>query len=99
MKALNSGFNFTVKLGQDHFAGRFEYKNKGVEIIRISCHKLPKNRNNGYAYNQVNYLRWMDGKWILWDVNRKAPKNVTQEDRTTYTVFREAYGLAQLHEA
>jgi hypothetical protein len=97
MKVLNSNFTFTVKVGQEHFGGHFDYKKRNSEVVKMSFRKLPKASGNGYHYTQVNYLRRVNDEWVLWDMNRKAPKYNSKDDRAVYFIFREAYGLAQLH--
>jgi len=99
MRVLNGNFNFTVKVQDDHFAGQFSYHRKGADIIKISCRRLPKKRTDGYPYEQVNYLRLQNGKWILWDMNRRAPKYNHDTDGAVYAIFREAYHLAMVAEA
>ena len=99
MKVLNSNFAFTVKVGQEHFGGTFDYQKKSNEVVKISFSRRPKLQNKGYHYTQVNYLRCVNEKWVLWDMNRKAPKYNSKDDTSIYQVFREAWGLAQLHEA
>ena len=97
MKVLNSSFTFTVKVGQEHFGGHFDYQKKNAEVVKMSFRKLPKAEGNGYRYSQVNYLRLVNNEWVLWDINMKAPKQNTKDDGAVYYIFREAYGLAQLH--
>src|SRR5688572_3200807 len=97
MKVLNSNFTFTVKVGQEHFGGHFNYQKRGADVVKMSFRKLPKAKGNGYHYTQVKYLRLMDNQWVLWDMNRRAPKYNSKEDSAIYYIFREAYGLAQLH--
>lgn len=99
MKVVNSNFNFTVKVGSDHFGGQFQYVRNNAETVTISFRRLPKKDSNGYAYEQVNYLRKLQGRWILWDANRRAPKHHGELDRAAYAVFREAFHLSLLDEA
>lgn len=99
MKVVNSSFNFTVKVGTDHYGGQFDYAKNGEEVVKISFRRLPKNRGNGLAYEQINYLRKLNGQWIIWDVKRRQPKYNTAEDTAVYGVFREAFGLSLLDEA
>lgn len=99
MKVINPNFNFTVKVGKDHYGGQFQYMQNGVETVKISFQRLPEKRGNGFAYKQVNYLRNVNGKWLLWDVSRRAPKHNGEHDRAAYAVFREALGLSVLDEA
>ena len=98
MRVVNSNFNFTVKIGTDHFGGQFHYAKNGAEVVKISFRRLPQKRSNGFACEQVNYLRKVNGRWILWDVNRRAPKNNSEHDRAAYAIFREAFGLSLLDE-
>jgi len=99
MRVVNSNFNFTVKVGSDHYGGQFNYAKNGSETVKISFRRLPQRRGNGFAYEQVNYLRNINGNWIIWDMNRRAPKYISEHDRATYAVFREAFGLSLLDEA
>jgi hypothetical protein len=99
MRVLNTDFAFTVKVGKDHFGGHFEYQKNGAETVKMSFRRLPAKKENGYAFTQVNYLRLQNGEWMLWDVNRKVPKNLNQDDNSTYAIFREALALSQLVEA
>jgi hypothetical protein len=98
MRVVNSNFSFTVKVGADHFGGQFQYARNGAETVKISFRRLPQKRGNGYAYEQTNHLKKVNGRWVLWDLNRSAPKYNSEHDRATYAVFREAYGLSLLDE-
>jgi hypothetical protein len=98
MRVLNSNFNFTVKVGKEHFGGQFNYHQNGAEVVKMSFRRFPAKKTQGFIYEQVNYLRNIDGRWTLWDMNRKAPKYHNDEDQAVYAVFREAYGLSLLDE-
>jgi len=99
MRVMNSNFHFTVKVGQDHYGGQFHYVRNGAETVKISFRRLPQKKSNGFNYEQVNYLRQVNGRWILWDMNRRGPKYNNEQDRAAYAVFREAFGLSLLDEA
>ncbi|RYY26974.1 MAG: hypothetical protein EOO04_10000 [Chitinophagaceae bacterium] len=99
MRVLNENFSFTVKVNGEHFGGHFSYHRKGADVVKISCRRVQRKESKGYPYEQVNYLRLVKGKWILWDMNRRAPKGNQDNDNAIYAVFKEAYSLAQLAEA
>ncbi len=99
MRVLNSNFGFTVKVGDEHFGGNFNHHLNGVELVKMTFRRLPKKKTNGFIYEQVNYFCNIKGKWILWDIVRKAPKSRSDEDAAAFAVFREAYGLSLLAEA
>lgn len=99
MRVLNSNFHFTVKVGEDHFGGQFRYHRNGEEVVKMSFRKFPKKRTEGFTYEQVNYLRNVAGRWVLWDMNRRAPQYRSENDSAVYAIFREAYGLSLLDEA
>jgi hypothetical protein len=95
---MNSNFSFTVKVGQEHFAGHFNYHQNGAETVKMSFRRVP-HKNRGMTFDKISYLRNVNGQWRLWDITRKAPKNMNEGDKAAYAVFREAYGLAMLAEA
>ena len=96
---MNSNFQFTVKVGKDHYGGAFQYAKNGTQTVKISFRRLPQQRGNGFAYEQVNYLKQINGQWVIWDVTRRAPKYNCTDDQAVYAIFREAYGLSLLDEA
>lgn len=99
MRVLNTSFGFTIKLGGEHFGGFFNYHHKGIEQVKMSFRRLPRKPGKGFVYEQVYYFRCMNDRWILWDLDRKAPRQRVKGDSAAYAVFREAFGLAQLAEA
>ena len=98
MRIMNSNFSFTVKVGQEHFAGHFNYHQNGAEMVKISFRRVAK-KSRGMAFDKISYLRHVDGRWLLWDINRRSPKNSNESDKAIFAVFREAYALAMLDEA
>lgn len=98
MRVLNSNFNFTVKVGAEHFGGHFSYHSNGAEMVKMSFRRLPRQQDKGYAVPRISHLKLMDGKWTLWDVQRQTPVRHT-DDHAVYAVFREAFGLSLLDEA
>ncbi|MBS1589355.1 MAG: hypothetical protein JST52_07040 [Bacteroidetes bacterium] len=88
MTAINTNFNFTVKVNDIHYGGEFFYQNVEIELASLRF------KSTHCAIEQVSYFRNIAGRWTCWDVQLNRPK--TETDQTLYTLFTEVYGLSLL---
>lgn len=97
MKPLNPNFCFTVKLNGRHVGGEFQYMPQLAGMIKMRLRGLSRRREL-VGTEQTVYLRPVRSNWILWDVVTNQPAQSMQHEHIIYHAFREAYGLAMIHE-
>ena len=100
MRPLNPNFQFTVKLNNRHIGGEFQYMMRPTGLGLVKLHLRGLSRNDARIENaeHTSFLRLLNGRWVIWDLQTNQPMQRRHSDDVIYAAFREAYSLAMIEE-